>query len=65
MVRVPQYFAMFASAMKNMFEQTNKAFDDMTAVAGKMANMASANFQAPPSSAKKAAGPVSSSAKKK
>jgi len=35
----------FASAMKSMLEQTNKAFDNMTAVAGQMANFSGTNFQ--------------------
>ena len=35
----------FSSAMKTMLEQTNKAFDNMTAVAGQMANIAGSNAQ--------------------
>lgn len=36
----------FANAMKSMLEQTNKAFDNMTTVAGQMANIASSNMKA-------------------
>jgi phasin family protein len=35
-----------ASVMKNMLEQTNKAFDNLTAVANQMTSMANANIQA-------------------
>ncbi len=54
-----------ANAMKDVLEQTNKAFDNMTAVAGQMASIAGANFKAASSSAAKAAGSTSESAKKK
>jgi phasin family protein len=43
-----------ANAMKNMLEQTNKAFDNMTAVAGQMTNIANANIQAATSATAKA-----------
>jgi phasin family protein len=36
----------FANAMKTMLEQTNKAFENMTALAGQMTNIASANMPA-------------------
>ncbi|MEO8386311.1 MAG: phasin family protein [Betaproteobacteria bacterium] len=58
---------MIASAMKDMLSQTNKAFDNMTAVAGQMASMAGANFKsaASTSSDSKASEPAAKSAKKK
>ena len=54
-----------ANAMKNMLDQTNKAFDTMTAVAGQMTNMASANIQAATSATAKAVGSVTEIASKK
>ena len=35
---------MFANAMKTMLDQTNKAFDNMSTAAGKMANMAGTSY---------------------
>lgn len=46
MSAVPAGGDIFANAMKSMLEQTNKAFDNMTAVAGQMTNIASSNMQA-------------------
>ena len=54
-----------ANAMKDVLEQTNKAFDNMSAVAGQMASIAGANFKAASSSGAKAAASTSESAKKK
>ena len=56
---------MIANAMKDMLDQTNKAFDNMTEVAGQMASIAGANFKSAGSSAAKAAESASKSAKKK
>lgn len=54
-----------ANAMKDVLEQTNKAFDNMSAVAGQMASIAGANFKTASSSGAKAAASASESAKKK
>ena len=54
-----------AGAMKDMLEQTNKAFDNMTAVASQMAGIAGANFKAATSSTAKSAAATGESAKKK
>jgi len=56
---------MMAGVMKNMLEQTNKAFDNMTAVAGQMASVAATNIQAATSAAEKAVGTVTEIASKK
>ena len=53
------------NAMKNMLEQTNKAFDNMTAVAGKMTSMANANIQAATSATTKAVESVTQISSKK
>lgn len=56
-----------AGAMKDMLAQTNKAFDNMTAVASQMAGIASANFKAATATAStaKPAAATGESAKKK
>lgn len=54
-----------AGVMKNMLEQTNKAFDNMTAVASQMANIANANIEAATSATTKAVGAVTEIASKK
>lgn len=54
-----------AGVMKNMLEQTNKAFDNMSAVATQMANMANANIQAATSATAKTVGSVTEIASKK
>jgi phasin family protein len=55
----------FASAMKNMLEQSNKAFENMTAAAGKMAHMTGAPVKAAGSSPAPKSANVSSFTKKK
>jgi phasin family protein len=54
-----------AGVMKNMLEQTNKAFDNMTAVASQMTSIANANIQAATSATEKAIGSVTEIASKK
>lgn len=54
-----------ANAMKDVLEQTNKAFDNMTAVAGQMAGIAGSNFKAATSPAAKTATTAGEGAKKK
>lgn len=54
-----------AGVMKNMLDQTNKAFDNMTAVAGQMANIANASIEAATSATAKAVGSVTEIASKK
>ena len=54
-----------ANAMKDVLEQTHKAFNNMTAAAGQMAGIANSNFKAATASAAKAAATNSDSAKKK
>lgn len=56
---------MIANAMMNLLEQTNKAFDNMSAVAGQMASLANANIEAATSATAKAVGSVTDIAKKK
>jgi phasin family protein len=54
-----------AGVMKNMLEQTNKAFDNMTAVASQMTNIAQANIQAATTATEKAIGSVTEISSKK
>jgi phasin family protein len=54
-----------ASVMKNMLEQTNKAFDNLTAVANQMTSMANANIQAATNATAKTVGSVTEIAAKK
>jgi phasin family protein len=54
-----------AGVMKNMLEQTNKAFDNMTAVASQMSNIANANIQAATAATEKAIGSVTEISAKK
>jgi phasin family protein len=54
-----------ANVMKNMLEQTNKAFDNMTSVASQMSNIATANIQAATSATEKAIGSVTEITSKK
>jgi phasin family protein len=54
-----------ANVMKNMLEQTNKAFENMTAVAGQMTNIANANIQAAAVATAKSTGSVTEIASKK
>ncbi len=54
-----------AGVMKNMLEQTNKAFDNMTAVASQMTNIANANIQAATAATEKAIGSVTEIGSKK
>ena len=54
-----------ANVMKSMLEQTNKAFDNMSSVAGQMANIANTNIQAASTAAAKAAGSVTDISAKK
>lgn len=54
-----------ANAMKDVLEQANKAFDNMTAVAGQMAGIADSNFKAATASSAKTSSNNSESAKKK
>lgn len=55
----------FADAMKSMLERTNKAFDNMTAVAEQMANLANANMEAATAATAKAVSSVTDIAAKK
>jgi len=54
-----------ASVMKNMLEQTNKAFDNLTAVTSQMTNLANANIQAATTATAKTVGSVTEIAAKK
>jgi phasin family protein len=54
-----------ASVMKNMLEQTNKAFDNLTTVASQMTNLANANIQAATTATAKTVGSVTDIAAKK
>jgi phasin family protein len=54
-----------AGVMKNMLEQTNKAFDNMTAVANQMTSMANANIQAATTATAKTVGSVTEIVSKK
>jgi len=54
-----------ASVMKNMLEQTNKAFDNMTQVASQMTNLANANIQAATTATAKTVGSVTEIVSKK
>lgn len=54
-----------ASTMKNMLQQTNKAFESMSTVAGQMANIASASTQEETPVAEKMTGSVTDIASKK
>jgi phasin family protein len=54
-----------ANVMKNMLEQTNKAFDNMTAVASQMTNMANANIQAATNATARTVGSVTEIVSKK
>ncbi len=54
-----------ASVMKNMLEQTNKAFDNLTTVASQMTNLANANIQAATTATAKTVGSVTEIAAKK
>ncbi len=54
-----------AGVMKNMLEQTNKAFDNMTAVASQMTSIANANIQAATAATEKAIGSVTEISAKK
>jgi len=54
-----------AGVMKNMLEQTNKAFDNMTAVASQMTSIANANIQAATTATEKAIGSVTEITSKK
>jgi phasin family protein len=54
-----------AGVMKNMLEQTNKAFDNMTAVASQMTSIANANIQAATAATEKAIGSVTEIGAKK
>ena len=54
-----------ASTMKNMLEQTTKAFESMTTVAGQMANIASASAKVDASAPEKMSGSVTDIASKK
>lgn len=55
----------FANAIRNMMEQSNKAFENMTAAAGKMADMTGGNIKARGSTAAPKSANVSSFTKKK
>jgi phasin family protein len=54
-----------ASVMKNMLEQTNKAFDNITAVTSQMTNLANANIQAATTATAKTVSSVTEIAAKK
>lgn len=54
-----------AGVMKNMLEQTNKAFDNLTVVASQMTNLANANIQAATTATAKTVGSVTELAAKK
>ena len=54
-----------ANVMKNMLEQTNKAFDNMTAVANQMTHMANANIQAATNATARTVGSVTEIVAKK
>jgi phasin family protein len=54
-----------ASVMKNMLEQTNKAFDNLTAVTSQMTNLANANIQAATTATAKTVGSVTEIVAKK
>ena len=54
-----------AGVMKNMLEQTNNAFDNMTAVTNQMTNMANANIQAATTATAKTVGSVTEIVSKK
>ena len=49
---------MMANVMKNMLDQTNRAFDNITAMATQMTNIANANIQAATAATEKAIGSV-------
>src|SRR4051812_2585010 len=54
-----------AGVMKNMLEQTNKAFENMTAVGSQMSSIANANMQAASAATEKAIGSVTEISAKK
>lgn len=56
---------MMANVMKSMLDHTNKAFDNMTAVANQMSSIATANIQAATAATEKAIGSVTEIGSKK
>jgi hypothetical protein len=56
---------MITNVMKSMLEQTNKAFDNMTAITSQMTDIANANIRTATAVTEKAVGSVTEIASKK